>query len=52
MARITINGVSVDPLAQRNELADASLIAEDVLPGPTTCSSRPTTRSLPRRRHS
>ncbi|MGW9497921.1 S8 family serine peptidase [Streptomyces prasinus] len=29
MARITINGVTVDPLAQRNELADASLIAED-----------------------
>ncbi|MEY9996950.1 serine protease AprX [Streptomyces sp. V4I8] len=29
MARITINGVTVDPLAQRDELADASLIAED-----------------------
>ncbi|MFI6107504.1 S8 family serine peptidase [Streptomyces sp. NPDC051310] len=29
MARITINEVTVDPLAQRDELADASLIAED-----------------------
>ncbi|MFD6277133.1 S8 family serine peptidase [Streptomyces sp. NPDC060209] len=29
MAHITINGVTVDPLAQRSELADASLIAED-----------------------
>ncbi|KAB1140106.1 S8 family serine peptidase [Streptomyces luteolifulvus] len=29
MARITINGVTVDPLAQRDELAEASLIAED-----------------------
>ncbi|MFC8914953.1 S8 family serine peptidase [Streptomyces sp. NPDC057116] len=29
MARITINGVTVDPLAQRDELAAASLIAED-----------------------
>ncbi|MFI8835037.1 S8 family serine peptidase [Streptomyces afghaniensis] len=29
MARITINGVTVDPLAQRTELADANLIAED-----------------------
>lgn len=28
MAR-TINGVTVDPLVQRDELADASLIAED-----------------------
>ncbi|MFI8192076.1 S8 family serine peptidase [Streptomyces sp. NPDC085946] len=29
MARITINGVTVDPLAQRDELAGASLIAAD-----------------------
>ncbi|MEW2403590.1 S8 family serine peptidase [Streptomyces sp. NPDC046862] len=29
MARITINGVTLDPLAQRDELAHASLIAED-----------------------